>query len=109
MEERRRFPRYEAAYEVKYSTQGNAAIESHTVSKDVSRLGLRIPVSRIVKEGNVLTLDIKPYNSGDFVRITGRVVWTRRLTRPAVLESDAGIEFTRIDSALSEKLLQPVY
>lgn len=109
MEERRRFPRYECAFEVKYSTQGNAAVESHTVSKNVSRVGIRIPVSRIVKTGDTLKLDIDTNGKRGHVSAVGKVKWVNKISRPAPLELDAGVEFLKIEPQDAERLLETVY
>lgn len=109
MEERRRFPRYECTFEVKYSTQGNAAIESYTVSKNVSRHGIRLPVTRILKTGDTLKLDIDTNDKKGGVSAIGKVKWTKSVTRPAPLELDAGVEFTRIAPQDAERLLETVY
>ena len=109
MKERRRFPRYDSALEVKYSTKGKAAIESYTVSKNISRVGIRIPVSRIVKSGDSINLDIAPNDNKGPVSCVGKVVWTKETARPAILEVDAGIEFVKTNPAEIERLLETVY
>ncbi len=109
MEERRRFPRYECAFEVKYSTRGNATVESHTISKNVSRGGIRLPVSRIIRTGDLLNLDIDTNDKKLRVSAIGKVRWTNSIGRPAPLEFDAGVEFTKIDTRDAEKLVETVY
>lgn len=109
MRERRRFPRYESVLEVRYSTKGIASIESHTVSQNISRVGIRIPVSRIIKKGDIINLDINPNDSKGPVSCVGKVVWTRKIERPAILEQDAGVEFMRLDPNEAERLLEAVY
>lgn len=109
MEERRRFPRYECAFEVRYSTLGNAAIESHTVSRNISRVGIRMPVSRIVKSGDTVKLDIDANDEKGRVSAMGKVVWTKNITRPSPLELDAGLEFTKIAPQDTERLLEKAY
>ena len=109
MRERRRYPRYDTALEVKYSTKGNASIESYTVSKNVSRIGLRLPLTRLIKEGDILDLDIKTDAKNAPVSALGKVVWTRTINRPAPLELDAGIEFVKINPIDAGRLVQPAY
>lgn len=109
MEERRRFPRYDCAFEVKYSTRGNAAIEGYTVSKNVSRVGIRLPISRIVKNGDTLKLDINANDKGNPVTAIGKVVWVKKIERLSPLELDAGVEFVKIDPQHAERLLATVY
>lgn len=109
MEDRRRFPRYDCAYEVRYSTQGNAEIESHTVSKNISRVGIRMPVTRIVKPGDRLKLDIDANDKRGRITIEAKVVWTKAIRRPAPLQLDAGLEFLKVKPNDAERLLQQVY
>lgn len=109
MRERRRFPRYEAALEVKYSTQGSAAIEGHSVTRNISRVGMRLPVSRIVKSGDLIDIAIKPNGTETPISALGRVVWARKIERPAPLELDAGVEFVKINSDDVTRLLQTSY
>ena len=109
MEERRRFPRYEAAFEVKYSTKGTAGIEGYTVSKNISRVGLRLPVSRIVKHGDTLNLAIDANDKRGHVPAVGKVVWVKSIARRAPLELDAGVEFTKLNPQDAERLLETVY
>ncbi len=108
MDERRRYTRYDCAFEVKYSTQGTAAIEGHTVSRNISRGGLRLPLSRIVKNGDTLKLEIDSNNKGR-VSAIGKVRWVKKIERPSPLELDAGVEFVNIEPQDAERLLETVY
>lgn len=108
--ERRKFPRYESAFEVEYTTEGTAAIESYSISKNISRGGICIRVSRIVQTGDILKLNIDPKDDKGPVSAVGRVVWKKDTEKnPAVLETDAGIEFTEINPYEIERLLEKVY
>ena len=98
MRERRRYPRYDTALEVKYSTKGNASIENYTVSHNVSRTGIRLPLTRLIREGDLLDLWIKTNNEKGPVAALGTVAWTRPIKRPAPLEIDVGLEFIKINS-----------
>lgn len=109
MNERRRFPRYEAALEVRYSTQGKASIESHTVTKNISRVGLCMPMTRIVKTGDLIDIAIKPTDSDNHIAAVGKVVWAKKIERLAPLELDAGVEFVKVDSNDVTRLLQTAY
>ena len=109
IKERRRFPRYDSSFEVKYATKGKASLESYTVSKNISRVGICIPVTRIVKNGDLINLDIDPNDKKGPVPAVGKVVWTKEVDRPALLEVDAGVEFVKIDPAEVERLLETVY
>ncbi len=109
MIERRRFPRYDCAFNVKYCTRGIAAIESTSTSSNISRMGIRLRVSRIIKIGDMLELDIDPADKKGSVTAIGRVVWTNSPNDVSRFEQDAGIEFKRVDPSEVERLLQPLY
>lgn len=107
MDDRRKFHRYESALEVRYFPRGNASKEKYTVTKDVSKGGICIPVSDTVKSGDIINLDIKALDRSTVVPALGRVVWTRSLNRPAILNFTAGVEFIRIDPKDAARLCQP--
>lgn len=109
MEDRRMFPRYDCAFEVRYSTQGNAEIEGHTVSNNISRGGIRFPISRIVKTGDTLKLDIDINHKRGRASAIGKVRWIKKIGRPSPLELDAGLEFIKIDPQDAERLVETVY
>jgi hypothetical protein len=104
MEDKRRFPRYENAFEVKYSSQSRTGVDGYSVSTNVSRGGLRLPLSSFIKTGDTLRLRIDPSDSRGNVDAVGRVVWARHVGRPAVLQIDAGVEFTNIDPRNADRL-----
>jgi len=110
MEERRRFPRYQHEFEVDYSPKGDGIIYSQTKSKNISQGGICIPVlSRLVRTGDSIKLDIYPYNRRNTVTAMGKVLWMRETSSIAghlLLDAEAGIEFTRISPDDLEKLLQ---
>jgi len=105
MRERRRFPRFDSAFEVKYSTLGDAGIEGYTVSRNVSRSGLLIPVARYIRGGDILRLDINIGDKKDRVSVLGKVRWIKELKRLAPLQLDAGVEFTNIDPQDAARLV----
>lgn len=106
MIERRRFPRYDRNFNVSYSTQGLAAIESLSSSKNISQCGIRMPISRIIKSGDLLRIEIDLKDKKPPVSIVGKVIWTRNFALQSPLKSDAGIEFARVAPADTERLAQ---
>lgn len=110
MEERRKFPRYDCELEIEYSPKADGIIYSRSISKNISRGGIRIPVlSRLVRTGDAIKLGIYPRDiKRRSVPALGRVVWTRETNEVAghlLLDAEAGIEFTEINARDLEKLL----
>jgi len=109
MEEKRRTPRYDGTFEIRYFSPKNASLNYYTISKDISKLGLRMPAADSVREGDLLNLDIALHSSVPKISAIGRVIWTRPIPRPSLLKKEAGIEFVNIKQDDINKLLQTVF
>lgn len=106
MEDKRRFPRFDSTFEVEYYPQGNDAVSSYTVSKNVSRGGISFPaLASFVKYGDILKLEIKIDDTSDSILASGRIRWIKQIKRPAILDREVGIEFTNIASDDLERLV----
>ncbi len=108
MEERRRFPRYDCSLKVCYATNGIASIEGSTIAKDISKGGLRILVSRIIKKGHTLRIKISHPEKDNTVEAIGKVRWVNEGLATYSPMIDAGIEFTRIKPSEVDALLATV-
>lgn len=112
MEEKRKFPRFNLPLEVIYSPKGTGVIYSRSISKNISKGGICIPVlSRLVRAGDDIKLEIySKAMKNNPVPAKGRVVWmkeTSGLSSVSVSpDGEAGIEFTEIDAFGIEKLIQ---
>ena len=105
MIERRKFPRYDCSYDVDYATSGLASLEGLSTAEDISRGGMRLSVSRIVRKGDVLKMDIY-YSRKDYpVSAKGRVRWVQEARDALPFNVDAGVEFISIESDGIDKLL----
>lgn len=62
-------------------------------------------MSRLVKDGDTIKLDIHLHDNSGIVSAVGKVRWIRQLKRPAVLGQEAGIEFTDIDPHAVNRLI----
>ena len=110
MEEKRRFPRYNRSLEVEYSPKGRGVIYSHALSKNISKGGICIPVlSRLVRTGDSIKIDIYPGGKRIPISAKGEVVWTKETSVISGLQSfntEAGIKFTEVDAAALDGILQ---
>lgn len=68
-----------------------------------------MPASELIREGDILNLDIALHSSAPKVSATGRVVWTKPITRPSLLKKEAGIEFVTIKQEEIDHLLETVF
>lgn len=103
MIEKRRYPRYDKKLNVEYSTLGLASVESSSVTKNVSKAGLRLQLSRLIKKGDALKIRVSPSDrSSGPITAMGKVVWTKESDS---FEFDAGLRFTRISPIDAERLV----
>ena len=105
MIERRRYPRYECSYDVDYYTYGLVSLEGRSVAEDISKGGVRLSVSKIVRKGDVLKMDIYPSSKEHPVSARGKVRWVRKAKDALSFNVNAGIEFTSIEPNDINKLL----
>ena len=105
LKERRRFPRYGCSFSVCYSTRGMASFGNHAIVENVSKVGLCVRISRLVKQGNVIKLIIHTENEYNTIRALGMVRWVKEDSPTPSLMVRAGIEFLEIDPFDVDKLL----
>ncbi len=98
MIERRKFPRFERPFEVRYSDPKKSILQNYTISKDISKSGIRIPCSGSIQNNDILNLDIDLNGGKPTLSAAGKVVWIRKSARPAVLDLEAGLEFINVVS-----------
>lgn len=95
MSEKRKFRRYDSALKVIYRSQGLASLEGESTAVDISRGGIRLSVSRIIRKGSILKLDIYPKDGKDPLSVSGTVKWTQLNTENPRFNIDAGIQFAK--------------
>ena len=110
MDERRRFTRYDHRFEVEYSPKGDGTIYSQSVSKNISKGGICIPVlSRLVRIGDTIRVDIYIENKKTPITAMGKVAWTKETNEVAgtlLLDTEAGIEFIDADASNIDLVLK---
>src|SRR4030042_4147134 len=107
MENRRRFPRFDSTFQVKYLPAGKNMPLGYTISNNISRGGLCMPTSSgIINKGDIVKLDMENKDGKSYIPATGKVKWLKKVAPSAPLEEEAGIEFTDINSASIEEFLK---
>ena len=107
MENRRRFPRIDASFQIKYHPISNISHFGYTIADDVSRGGLGMPaLSEIAKNGSVIKLNINNRDGDGVIAATGKIKWSRALKRKGVLDEKVGIEFLDISPFDIDRLVR---
>ena len=107
MENRRKYPRIETSFQVKYYPASKHSQIGYTIANDVSRGGLSMPaLSDIAKNGDIVSMDINNRDGKGSLFATGKVRWISPIKRKALLDQKVGIEFIDIASADIDRLLK---
>lgn len=105
MDERRKFIRYDCSFKVNYASQGTVSLECHSMAENISRGGMRLPVSRLLKNGSELSLAIYARNDKSPIPARGTIVWMNKDISVSRFNAEAGIEFTDVNQDDVDKLL----
>ncbi|MDD5136674.1 MAG: PilZ domain-containing protein [Candidatus Omnitrophica bacterium] len=107
MEDKRRFPRFPASFQIKYYPASDDARVDYTIANDISRGGLSMPaLSGIAKNNDIIKMCIDQRDGEGSILATGRVRWTNKRKRKALLDEDAGIEFIDIAPTDIDRLIK---
>jgi c-di-GMP-binding flagellar brake protein YcgR len=94
--EKRRFQRFNAALETRYTkSQGHATISSLSDTKDISRNGLRTKLSKVVNIKDTILMEIR-FADKQRIATLARVVWLR--PDPSNCNNICGLRFLWISS-----------
>jgi len=106
--ERRKFKRFDAYMSVKYQTPESEEVKGISLSKDLSREGLKMNSSYDLKTGDLLDLEIDIPDDPKPVKTTAKVMWSR----PAEGQNqgyDQGIRFVMMDPVDKFRILDYAY
>ena len=106
--ERRKFKRFDAYMSVKYQVPGEVEHKAISLSKDLSREGLKINSDTNLKEGTVVDIEINIPDDPKPVHTSGKVMWSR----PAEEQNqgfDQGIRFMMMDPVDKFRVLDYAY
>ena len=106
--ERRKFKRFDAYMSVKYQTPESEEVKGISLSKDLSREGLKMNSNYDLRTGDLLDLEIDIPDDPKPVKTTAKVMWSR----PAEGQnqgSDQGIRFVMMDPVDKFRILDYAY
>ena len=106
--ERRKFKRFDAYMSVKYQVPGNTGSKGVSLSKDLSREGVKINSGLKLLEGATVDLEINIPDDPKPVHTSGKVMWSR----PADGKQqgyDQGVRFVMMDPVDKFRVLDYAY
>ena len=106
--ERRKFKRFDAYMSVKFQAPEEHEIKGISLSKDLSREGLKINSTSGIKEGTVMDLEIQIPDDPKPVHTSGKVMWSR----PSDGHNqgfDQGVRFLMMDPVDKFRVLDYAY
>jgi c-di-GMP-binding flagellar brake protein YcgR len=106
--ERRKFKRFDAYMSVKYQVPGQEETKGISLSKDLSREGLKINSNSNMKEGTVLDLEINIPDDPKPVHTSGKVMWSHP-SEGRNQGFDQGVRFVMMDPVDKFRVLDYAY
>ncbi|MBU3759664.1 MAG: PilZ domain-containing protein [Candidatus Omnitrophica bacterium] len=106
--ERRRFKRFDAYMSVKFAAPGNTQAQGMSLSKDLSREGIKINSNFDLEEGALIDLEIDIPEDPKPVKTSGKIMWSR----PAEGKNqgyDQGVRFMMMDPVDKFRVLDYAY
>ena len=107
--ERRKFKRFDAYMSVKYQTPESEEVKGISLSKDLSREGLKMNSNYDLKSGDLLDLEIDIPDDPKPVKTTAKVMWSRPAEGGSNQGYDQGIRFVMMDPVDKFRILDYAY
>ena len=106
-EEKRRFVRIDSSLNVKCKIKDGEPITFETISRNISRGGLRVSASRPVDVGKNVDLEIYIPEDKEPVLASAKIVWMQEVKREGhPKQYDLGLELIKVDSSYRDRLLR---
>ncbi|HXV27349.1 MAG TPA: PilZ domain-containing protein [bacterium] len=106
--ERRKFKRFDAYMGVKFNCPEDNSIKGISLSRDLSRDGLKMNSNRELKVGTLLDLEIDIPDDPKPVKTTGKVMWSHN-SEDANQGYDQGVRFLMMDPVDKFRILDYAY
>ncbi|MBI4549496.1 MAG: PilZ domain-containing protein [Candidatus Omnitrophica bacterium] len=106
--EKRKFKRFDAYMSVRYKAEDAQKVAGISLSKDLSREGLKITTTESIKEGTVLNLEIDIPDDPKPVYSKGEVMWSKRIEGDEK-NFEQGVRFLMMDPVDKFRVLDYAY
>ena len=106
--ERRKFKRFDAYMSVKYQVPGHAEAMGLSLSKDLSREGIKMNSNLDLKEGTTIDLEINIPDDPKPVVTTGKIMWSH-VSEGQNQGYDQGVRFVMMDPVDKFRVLDYAY
>ncbi len=106
--ERRKFKRFDAYMSVKFTTPGSAEMRGMSLSKDLSREGIKMNSNVHLDEGSLIDIEIDIPDDPKPVKTSGKIMWSR----PSDGKNqgyDQGVRFLMMDPVDKFRVLDYAY
>lgn len=106
--ERRKFKRFDAYMSVKFKAPGGESLHGVSLSKDLSREGIKMNSNVSLEQGALIDLEIDIPDDPKPVKTSGKVMWSR----PAAGRNqgfDQGVRFLMMDPVDKFRVLDYAY
>jgi c-di-GMP-binding flagellar brake protein YcgR len=103
--ERRKFKRFDAYMSVKFQVPGHDEQKGISLSKDLSREGLRINSNTPLKEGTTIDIEINIPDDPKPVHTSGKVMWSHAESQGF----EQGVRFLMMDPVDKFRVLDYAY
>ena len=106
--ERRKFKRFDAYMTVRYRAQESGGPEGAGLSKDLSRNGIKVNSTQVLRHGALVDLEIHVPDDPRLIRTTGKVMWSQE-SKGEPNSYDHGVCFLMIDPVDKFRVLDYAY
>ena len=106
--ERRKFKRFDAYMSVKFQVSDQQDLKGISLSKDLSREGLKINSNASLKEGVLVDLEINIPDDPKPVHTAGKIMWSRA-SQGRDQGYDQGVRFLMMDPVDKFRVLDYAY
>lgn len=106
--ERRKFKRFDAYMSVKFSSAEDASLRGVSLSRDLSRDGIKMNSGAELKNGALLDIEINIPDDPKPVKTTGKVMWSRP-SKEQEQSYDQGVRFLTMDPVDKFRVLDYAY
>lgn len=107
--ERRKFKRFDAYMSVKFTSADDLTVRGVSLSKDLSRDGIKMNSGCELKNGSLVDIEINIPDDPKPVKTTGKIMWSRPSQEQGQGGYDQGVRFLTMDPVDKFRVLDYAY